>query len=94
MLYGPALTLLRRARIYHERFGNAPFQRLYSKQNHFNLPWAVSLILSLFLLALLNLYLLALPLAGLAALTAAHMVHGVKVARHDERLRPAWRWEA
>jgi GT2 family glycosyltransferase len=90
VVYGSTSVLPGRARLYCGRFGGAPFQRLYQPQNHFNPLPILFLILGLLLPALLNLYLLTLPLAGLMVLTTAYVVHGVRVAR-SEGLRPTWR---
>lgn len=91
VVYGPTGSVLPgRARIYSGRFGEAPFQRLYGAPGFFNPLPVLALILASFLLAPFSAYLLALPVAGLAALGAAYVRHGVGVARRDG-LRPAWR---
>jgi glycosyltransferase involved in cell wall biosynthesis len=90
VVYGPTSILASRGRVYAGRFGDAPFQRLYSGQIYFNPLWAPYLVLYLLLPALLNPYLLAMPAAGLAALVGIYAWRGVQVARH-ERLRPIWR---
>ena len=78
VIYGPTSILAARGRVYAGRFGDAPFQRLYSGQNYFNPLWAPYLVLCLCLLALLNPYLLVLPAAGLAALAGIYVWRGVK----------------
>lgn len=96
VIYGPSCPFLPgRARIYSGRFGEAPFQSLYGgTQSFFNpLPILLILIPTLCLLALFHLYLLALPAAGLAALAAVYLRHGMKIARR-EKLRPVWRFGA
>jgi O-antigen biosynthesis protein len=91
VIYGATSVLPSRGRVYFGRFGGAPFQKLYSGQNHFNPFWALYPILFLLLLAVLNpRALAALPVAGLATLTAVYTWRGVGVARR-ERLRPIWR---
>jgi hypothetical protein len=90
VIYGPTSVLWGRGRIYSGRFGEAPFQRLYSGPNHFSSFWALYPILFLLLLALLNPYLLVMPAAGLTTLAGIFVRRGVKVAR-CERLRPIWR---
>jgi GT2 family glycosyltransferase len=90
VVYGPTSILASRGRVYVGRFGDAPFQRLYSGQNYFNPLWAPYLVLCLFLPALLNPYLLVMPAAGLSALAGIYVWRGVGVARR-ERLRPIWR---
>jgi hypothetical protein len=90
VVYGPTSILAGRGRVYVGRFGDAPFQRLYSGQNYFNPLWAPYLVLCLLLPALLNRYLLVMPAAGLTALAGIYAWRGVGVARH-ERLRPIWR---
>jgi GT2 family glycosyltransferase len=90
VVYGPTSILASRGRVYVGRFGDAPFQRLYSGQNYFNPLWAPYLVLCLLLPALLNPYLLVMPAAGLSALAAIYVWRGVGVARR-ERLRPIWR---
>jgi O-antigen biosynthesis protein len=89
VIYGPTTVLSGRGRIYSGRFGEAPFQRLYSGQNYINLLWAAYLVLCLLLPALLNPYLLAIPAAALAALAGTYVWRGLGVARR-ERLRPIW----
>jgi O-antigen biosynthesis protein len=90
VVYGPTSILASRGRVYVGRFGDAPFQRLYSGQNYFNPLWAPYLVLCLFLPALLNPYLLVMPAAGLSALAGIYVWRGVGVARR-ERLSPIWR---
>jgi O-antigen biosynthesis protein len=90
VVYGPTSILASRGRVYVGRFGDAPFQRLYSGQNYFNPLWASYLGLCLLLPALLNPYLLVMPAAGLSALAGIYVWRGVGVARR-ERLRPIWR---
>jgi hypothetical protein len=90
LVYGPTSILAGRDRVYVWRFGDAPFQRLYSGQNYFNPLWAPYLVLCHLLPALLNPYLLAMPVVGLAALAGIYVGRGVRVAR-CERLRPIWR---
>jgi O-antigen biosynthesis protein len=90
VIYGPTTVLSGRGRIYSGRFGEAPFQRVYSGQNYFNPLWAAYLVLCLLLPALLNPYLLAIPAAALAALAGTYVWRGLGVARR-ERLRPIWR---
>jgi hypothetical protein len=90
VVYGPTSILASRGRVYVGRFGDAPFQRLYSGQNYFNPLWAPYLVLYLLLPALLNPYLLVMPAAGLATLAGIYAWRGVGVAR-SERLRPIWR---
>jgi O-antigen biosynthesis protein len=94
VIYGPTSILPRRDRLYSGLFGDAPFQRLYGGKNHLSPFWAPYLILCLLLLflaaALLNLYLLAVPAAGLAALATIYAWRGTRLARR-ERLRPIWR---
>jgi O-antigen biosynthesis protein len=91
VIYGPTSVLPGRGRVYSGRFGDAPFQRLYGGQNHFNPFWALYPILFFLLPALLNPHVLAaVPAAGLAALTAIYTWRGVEIARR-ERLRPIWR---
>jgi O-antigen biosynthesis protein len=91
VIYGATSVLPSRGRVYFGRFGGAPFQKLYSGQNHFNPFWALYPILFLLLLAVLDpRALAALPVAGLATLTAVYTWRGVGVARR-ERLRPIWR---
>jgi hypothetical protein len=76
--------------VYAGRFGDAPFQRLYSAQNNFGPFWALYVLLLLFLPALLNPYMIVLPEVGLATLTAVYLWRGVAMAR-SERLDPTWR---
>lgn len=90
VVYGPTSILPGRGRVYSGRFGDAPFQRLYGGPNHFNPLPVLCLIVGLWLLALFDPYLLALPAAGLAALVTIYLRHGTKTAR-QERLRPTWR---
>jgi cellulose synthase/poly-beta-1,6-N-acetylglucosamine synthase-like glycosyltransferase len=90
VVYGSTSILLGRARIYSGRFGEAPFQRLYSEQQFFNPLPILYLIPTLCLLALLNPYLLLLPGASLAALVAIYLRHGTKIADR-QKLRPVWR---
>jgi glycosyltransferase involved in cell wall biosynthesis len=90
VVYGPTSILASRGRVYVGRFGDAPFQRLYSGQNYFNPLWAPYLVLYLLLPALLNPYLVVMPAAGLAGLAGIYAWRGVGVARHA-RLRPVWR---
>jgi GT2 family glycosyltransferase len=90
VIYGPSSILPGRSRVYAGRFGDAPFQKLYSGQNHFNPFWALYLILILCLPALLNFYMLVLPGAGLAALSAIYVWRGVAIGSR-EGLHPVWR---
>jgi cellulose synthase/poly-beta-1,6-N-acetylglucosamine synthase-like glycosyltransferase len=90
VIYGPTSVLPGRGRVYSGRFGDAPFQRLYSGQNYFNPFWALYPILFLLLLALLNPYLLVVSATLLAVLTATYVWRGVAMTRR-ERLRPIWR---
>jgi glycosyltransferase involved in cell wall biosynthesis len=90
VIYGPTSILPRGGRVYSGRFGDAPFQKLYGGQNHFNPFWLLYPILFLLLPALLNPYILVMPTAGLAALAAIYAWRGVEMARR-ERLRPIWR---
>jgi GT2 family glycosyltransferase len=90
VIYGPSSILPDRSRVYAGRFGDAPFQKLYSGQNHFNPFWALYLILILCLPALLNPYMLAPPATGLAALSAIYVWRGVAIARR-EQISPLWR---
>jgi GT2 family glycosyltransferase len=90
VIYGPSSILPARSRVYAGRFGDAPFQKLYGWQNHFNPFWALYLILFLSLLAFLHPQLLVLPGAGLATLTGVYVWRGVAIVRR-ERLRPTWR---
>jgi glycosyltransferase involved in cell wall biosynthesis len=90
VVYGPTSILASRGRVYVGRFGDAPFQRIYSGQNYFNPLWAPYLVLYLLLPALLNPYLVVMPAAGLATLAGIYAWRGVGVARHA-RLRPVWR---
>jgi O-antigen biosynthesis protein len=90
VVYGPTSFLASRGRVYVGRFGEAPFQRLYSGQDYFNPLWAPYVVLCLLLPALLNPYLLVMPAAGLSALAGIYVWRGVGVARR-ERLRPIWR---
>jgi O-antigen biosynthesis protein len=90
VVYGPTSMLAGRGRLYAGRFGDAPFQRLYSGQNYFNPLWAPYLVLYLLLPALLNPYLVVMPAAGLVALVGIYAWRGVRVAR-QARLRPIWR---
>ena len=90
VVYGPTSILASRGRVYVGRFGDAPFQRLYSGQNYFNPLWAPYLVLYLLLPALLSTYLLMMPAGSLAALAGIYVWRGVGLARR-ERLRPIWR---
>lgn len=90
VVYGPSSVLPKRVRVYSGRFGEAPFQRLYSEQNFFSPLPALVLILALCLPGLVNPYLLALPAASLAMLVAVYLRHGTKIARRAE-FRPVWR---
>ena len=88
VVYGPSCVLPGRARVYFGRFGEAPFQKLYGGQNHYNPLPALGLILGLSVSALLSsFYLLILPVLVLAVVAAVHAGHGVRVARR-ERLHP------
>jgi O-antigen biosynthesis protein len=90
VIYGPTTVLSGRGRVYSGRFGDAPFQRLYSSQNHFNPFWVLYPSLFLLLPALLKPFILVMPAAVLAALTAIYAWRGVVIARR-ERLRRIWR---
>lgn len=90
VIYGPNSILPGRSRVYAGRFGEAPFQKLYGGQNQFNPFWAMYLILILCLPGLLNYYMLVLPGAGLAALSAIYVWRGVAIS-HREELHPVWR---
>jgi GT2 family glycosyltransferase len=90
VIYGPRSILPGRGRVYAGRFGDAPFQKIYNWQNHFNPLWALYSILFLCLLALLNPYMLVLPGIGLATLTGIYLWRGMAIGRR-ERLRPLWR---
>ena len=54
VIYGPTSVLPGRIRVYSGRFGDAPFQRPSSGQNHVNLFWALYPIRFLLLPALPN----------------------------------------
>jgi glycosyltransferase involved in cell wall biosynthesis len=90
VIYGPTSMLPGRGRVYSGRFGDAPFQRLYNWQNHFNPIWALYPILFLLLPALLNPYMLVLPGSDLTLVAALYLWRGVAIGRR-ERLRPIWR---
>jgi GT2 family glycosyltransferase len=90
VIYGPSSILPSRGRVYSGRFGDAPFQKLYGWQSHFNPFWTLYLILSLCLLAFLSPQLLVLPVAGLTMLIGVYAWRGVAIGRR-ERLRPRWR---
>jgi O-antigen biosynthesis protein len=90
VIYGPSSILPDRSRVYGGRFGEAPFQKLYSGQNHFNPFWALYLILIFCLSGLFNPSMLVLPASGLAALSGFYVWRGVAIARR-EQLRPVWR---
>ena len=90
VIYGPSSILPSRGRVYSGRYGDAPFQKLYGWQSHFNPFWTLYFILSLCLLALLSPLLLILPGAGLILLIGVYAWRGVIIGRR-ERLRPSWR---
>jgi O-antigen biosynthesis protein len=106
VVYGPTLPLMDRTGfVYSGRFGDAPFQKLYGAQSHFDLLPTLGLSFGLFapilisiglfvvpfVPALISLCFLALPLVVLTALAAGYAAHGVRVARR-ERLWPTWRF--
>jgi glycosyltransferase involved in cell wall biosynthesis len=90
VIYGPTSMLPGPGRVYSGRFGDAPFQRLYSGQNYFNPFWALYPILFLLLPALLKPYVLVMSAAVLTSVAAIYAWRGVEIARR-ERLRPIWR---
>jgi O-antigen biosynthesis protein len=91
VIYGPTSLLSGRGRVYSGRFGDAPFQRLYSSQNHFDPFWALYPILFLLLLALLKPYIFVVSAAAvLTSVAAIYVWRGVAIGRR-ERLRPLWR---
>jgi O-antigen biosynthesis protein len=85
----PCFMLWGQPRLYSGRFGSAPFQSLYGLRTCFNPISALTLILALCLLGLLNVYLLSLPALSLVALGAIYVRHGAKIARR-EKLHPTW----
>jgi O-antigen biosynthesis protein len=90
VIYGPSSILPARSRVYSGRFGDAPFQKLYGWQNHFNPLWTLYFMLFLCLLTFLNPQMLILPGAGLTMLIGVYAWRGVTIGRR-ERLRPTWR---
>ena len=90
VIYGPTSMLSGRGRVYSGRFGDAPFQRLYGSQNHFDPFWALYPILFLGVVALLEPYNLVMPAAVLLSVAAIYMLRGVAIGRR-ERLEPLWR---
>jgi glycosyltransferase involved in cell wall biosynthesis len=62
VVYGPTFPLVnRRGLVYSGRFGDAPFQKLYGRQNHFNHLGTLAFSLGLGVLSLLGLGLLTHP---------------------------------
>ena len=89
VIYGPISILSGRDRVYSGRFGDAPFQRLYSGQNRFSPLWALYPILFLLLPALFEPHILVGSAAVLILAAAIYAWRGVEIARR-ERLRPIW----
>jgi GT2 family glycosyltransferase len=87
VIYGPTSVPPGRGRVYSGRFGDAPFQRLYSSQNHLDPFWALYPILFLLVLSLLEPYILVMPAAVLISVAAIYMWRGVAIGRR-ERLHP------